>query len=71
MFAYCSSHVKRNIRLFFGSSVSQRVEGAGERLWRLADFRDLPFEAVAQTLSRMTRQGTLERLSKGGLLQNP
>jgi hypothetical protein len=45
--------------------VRQRVEGAGERLWRLEDFRDLPFEAVAQALSRLTRQGTLERLSKG------
>jgi hypothetical protein len=45
--------------------VRQRVEGAGERLWRLEDFRDLPFEAAAQALSRLRREGTLERLSKG------
>lgn len=47
------------------SLVRQRIEGGGERLWRLDDFRDLPFEAVAQALSRMTRRGLIERLSKG------
>ena len=45
--------------------VRQRVECGGERLWRLEDFRDLSFEAVAQALSRLTRAGKLERLSKG------
>jgi hypothetical protein len=45
--------------------VRQRIERSGERLWRLEDFRDLPFAAVAQALSRLTRQGALERLSKG------
>jgi len=45
--------------------VRQRIERSGERLWRLEDFRDLPFTAVAQALSRLTRQGALERLSKG------
>ena len=45
--------------------VRQRIEGGGERLWRLEDFRDLSFEAVAQALSRLTREGKLERLSKG------
>jgi len=47
------------------SLVRQRIERSGERLWRLEDFRDLPFTAVAQALSRLTRQGALERLSKG------
>src|SRR6202050_4362439 len=45
--------------------VRQRIEQGGERLWRLEDFRDLSFEAVAQALSRLTRQGAIERLSKG------
>jgi hypothetical protein len=45
--------------------VRQRIERGGERLWRLEDFRDLSFEAVAQALSRLTRGGLLERLSKG------
>src|SRR5712691_1328328 len=45
--------------------VRKRIEGAGERLWRLEDFRDLPFTAVAQALSRLTRHGSIERLSKG------
>jgi hypothetical protein len=47
------------------SSVCQRIERGGEKLWRLQDFRDLPFTAVAQALSRLTREGMLERLSKG------
>lgn len=45
--------------------VRRRIGCAGERLWRLEDFCDLPFSAVAQSLSRLTREGTLERLSKG------
>src|SRR5579863_269905 len=45
--------------------VHQRIERGGERVWRLKDFEDLPFEAVAQALSRLTRKGELERLSKG------
>jgi len=45
--------------------VRRRIERAGERLWRLDDFGDLPFSAVAQALSRLTREGALERLSKG------
>jgi len=45
--------------------VRRRIQGSGERLWRLEDFRDLPFSAVAQSLSRLTREGLLERLSKG------
>jgi hypothetical protein len=45
--------------------VRRRIERAGERLWRLEDFDDLPFSAVAQSLSRLTREGAIERLSKG------
>jgi hypothetical protein len=45
--------------------VRRRIGCAGERLWRLEDFGDLPFSAVAQSLSRLTREGTIERLSKG------
>lgn len=45
--------------------VHQRIERGGERVWRLEDFRDLPFGAVAQALSRLTRKGDLQRLSKG------
>ncbi len=45
--------------------IRKRIERGGERLWRLEDFRDLPFSAVAQALSRLARGGTVERLSKG------
>lgn len=47
------------------SMVRQRIERGGERVWKLEDFRELPFTAVAQALSRLTRQGVVERLSKG------
>lgn len=45
--------------------VRRRIERGGERLWLLEDFRGLPFMAVAQALSRLKREGALERLSKG------
>lgn len=45
--------------------VRQRIQDGGERLWRLEDFRDLPFAAVAKALSRLTKAGKIERLSKG------
>jgi Family of unknown function (DUF6088) len=47
------------------ASIRHRIEQGGERLWRLDDFRDLPFNAAAQALSRLQREGALQRLSKG------
>ncbi len=46
-------------------AVRRRIEAGGERAWRLADFDGLPFTAVAQALSRLSRQGVIERLGKG------
>jgi hypothetical protein len=50
--------------------VRQRIERGGERLWRFEDFRDLSFSAVAQALSHLTREGSIERLSKGVYYRN-
>jgi hypothetical protein len=47
------------------ASIRRRIERGGERLWQLEDFRDLPFTAVAQALSRLRREGIVDRLSKG------
>jgi hypothetical protein len=47
------------------TTIRQRIKRGGERLWRLEDFKGMPSTAVAQALSRLTRQGVLERLSKG------
>jgi Family of unknown function (DUF6088) len=47
------------------STVRNRIEAGGERIWRMTDFSELPFPAVAQALSRLTRQGKLRRLGKG------
>lgn len=46
-------------------TVLHRVETGGERIWRLTDFAELPFQAVAQALSRLARRGRLQRLGKG------
>jgi len=46
-------------------AVRYRIEHGGERLWRLEDFRDCSFAAAAQALSRLKREGAIERLSKG------
>lgn len=45
--------------------VRRRIDRGGERLWRLEDFPGVSVSAVAQALSRLTREGRLERLSKG------
>ena len=45
--------------------VRERIEHGGERIWRLEDFRDLPFSGVARALSRLAHLGMIERLSKG------
>jgi len=46
-------------------AVRRRIASGGERVWRMADFDGMPFMAVAQTLSRLARQGTIQRLGKG------
>ncbi len=45
--------------------VRQQIEQGGERLWRFDDFPGVSVSAVAQALSRLAREGQLERLSKG------
>lgn len=45
--------------------IRERIEAGGERLWRFDDFTGLPVAAVAQALSRLTKQGILQRVSKG------
>ncbi|HEY6328722.1 MAG TPA: DUF6088 family protein [Blastocatellia bacterium] len=52
------------------AAVRRRIEKGGDQPWRLDDFSDLPFGAVAQTLSRLAREGALERLSKGLYYRN-
>ena len=46
-------------------NVRKQIEAGGERIWRLADFEKMPFTAVAQALSRLSRQGIIQRIGKG------
>lgn len=45
--------------------VRQQVLDGGERFWRHDDFADLSPSAVATALSRLTREGELQRTRKG------
>ena len=45
--------------------IRERIERGGERVWRFEDFPAFPVSAVAQALSRLAREGKLQRLSKG------
>lgn len=45
--------------------VRNAVTSGGERFWKLADFDELPATAVAQSLSRLSRQGDLRRVRRG------
>lgn len=47
------------------NTIRSKIEGGGERVWRFGDFEGLPAAAVAQALSRLSRQGMVQRLSKG------
>jgi len=46
-------------------TVRARVERGGARFWRHSDFKGLPSSAVATALSRLAREGTLQRVAKG------
>jgi len=46
-------------------NVRNQIESGGERIWRLDDFENMPFTAVAQALSRLSKQGVIRRISKG------
>lgn len=46
-------------------SIRQQIDAAGEGYWRQQDFATLPAPAVSQTLSRLAREGYLQRLGKG------
>ena len=42
-----------------------KIEKGGEGYWTYADFSDLPGTSVSKTLSRLTKEGTLERVRNG------
>jgi hypothetical protein len=60
--------VKNRQRSIVGR-IRARIEAAGERVWRATDFqcadRAWTAQAIAQSLSRLSRQGVVRRLGKG------
>lgn len=55
----------QNSRPSVTQTIRTRIARGGERIWRFSDFPNAPSAAVAQALSRLARDGTLQRLSKG------
>ena len=45
--------------------VREKIESGGERIWRARDFGALSGSAVAQSLSRLRKEGVIERIGKG------
>ena len=45
--------------------VRLRIETGGERIWRFHDFEGLSFTAVAKILSRLMKEGVIQRVGKG------
>ena len=45
--------------------IRNRIRRGGSRFWKHADFAGLPPSAVATELSRLTREGELNRVGKG------
>jgi Family of unknown function (DUF6088) len=56
---------KKKPRQSTAQAVRRRVEKGGARFWGYDDFEGLPPSAVATALSRLTREGVLQRVSKG------
>jgi hypothetical protein len=52
-------------RLSTAENIRQRIEERPEGYWRQQDFASLPAPAVSQTLSRLAKQGVLQRIGKG------
>ncbi len=46
-------------------TIRSMIEAGGERVWRFKDFGGMPPAAAAQALSRLSRQGIVQRLGKG------
>ena len=46
-------------------TIRQKIHAKPDSLWQLEDFANLPTEAAAKALSRLAKDGTLERIAKG------
>lgn len=60
-----ATHARHQAKTSAAERVRKSIESGGERVWSVQDFPNLPFSAVAQTLSRLARAGALQRVTKG------
>src|SRR5919198_4867498 len=52
--------------LAISEKISRKIEKGGlDRLWTYSDFRPFPQTAVAAALSRLAKQGVINRIRKG------
>jgi hypothetical protein len=47
------------------TKVHRQIESSEDCYWRVSDFSNYPSSAVCKTLSRLTKSGVIERISKG------
>lgn len=59
------THEPSHARTSAADRVRRAIESGGERVWTIRDFSSLPPPVVAQTLSRLTRSGAIQRVGKG------
>jgi hypothetical protein len=52
-------------KLSVAAKIRRRIRDRKKDHWRVQDFQDLPPTAVSKTLSRLTKEGYLTRVSKG------
>jgi hypothetical protein len=52
-------------KTFAAAEIWQEISTSQQKYWRSSDFPHLPIAAVLQTLSKLSRNGKLERVSKG------
>lgn len=55
----------RKMSYNIAEKVRKKIESSEDRIWRYSDFANMPFTAVAKTLSRLSKQGVIQRIGKG------
>lgn len=53
------------LRYCIAEIVRKKIESGQDRVWRLSDFKNLSFTAVAKALSRLCYSGVIQRIGKG------
>ncbi len=56
---------RENRAVSIAETIRHRIESGGERIWRFADFERCRSKRIAEAISRLYRQGEIQRLARG------